>query len=269
MLFDYFSRMKKFYAILNTVVILAVIYWNYYSNTGAINGNSVGEISDKFDNLFTPAGYAFSIWGIIFLGLIVLAVNQIKLAFWGGKHEESILQIGPWLAVANVANGAWLWFWLHEQSGISVLIMLIILVSLLTVIVRLNMEKWDAPLRVIATVWWPICLYSGWIAVATIANISAHLGRLDWSPIFSEKVWTIIMICIAALVNLYMIFSRNMREFAAVGLWALIAIGVRHWGEIPILQWTAFFWAVIIFAAISWHGYKNRATNPFTRVDIP
>ncbi|SFB47575.1 hypothetical protein SAMN04489723_11263 [Algoriphagus aquimarinus] len=60
-----------------------------------------------------------------------------------------------------------------------------------------------------------------------------------------------------------MIFTRNLREFACVGVWALIAISVRHWGSIPELQWTALLGAILLFIAISYHGYKNRATAPF------
>ena len=258
--------MKKLYAILNTLVILSVIFWNYWSNTGGINGKSVGGLSDEYFNLFTPAGYAFSIWGIIFIGLVVLGVNQLKLAFSESKHSESIIQIGPWLIIANLGNAAWLWFWLNEQTGISVLVMLAILFSLIQIILRLNMERWDAPLKVIATVWWPICIYSGWIAVATIANVAAYLAKMDWQVLFSAQQWTVIMISVAGLLNLFMIYTRNMREFASVGVWAITAIAVRHWGELPLLQWAAVFWAGVLLIAVALHGYKNRDTNPFNKL---
>ncbi len=255
--------MKKTYALINTVVVLAVIYWNYWSNTGAINGNTVGGLSDKYANLFTPAGYAFAIWGLIFLGLLVLVGSQLRMAFGGGAHSETILQIGPWLTVANLGNATWLWVWLHEYTGLSVLVMLVVLFSLIQIILRLNMERWDAPGSLIATVWWPICLYSGWIAVATIANISAWLASIHWVAVFTEVQWTVIMISVAGLLNLLMIWTRNMREFASVGVWALVAIALRHWGEIPVLQWTSVLWAMVLGVAIMAHAYKNRHERPF------
>jgi hypothetical protein len=258
--------MKKIYAIINFVIVLGVIFWNYWSNTGAINGNTVGGLSDKYANLFTPAGYAFAIWGIIFLGLLVLTINQLVLAFKNSQHSDSILQIGPWLSIANIGNAAWLWFWLHEQIGLSVMIMLVILFSLIQVILRTNMERWDAPLKVITTVWWPICLYSGWIAVATIANVSAWLASMDWSLLFTEVQWTVIMMSVAGVLNLVMIYKRNMREFATVGIWALVAIAVRHWDVIPLLQWIALFWAAVLAIAIGAHGFKNRAMNPMGKM---
>jgi hypothetical protein len=259
-------KKAKLYALSNFIIVLFIIFWNYWLNTGIINGNTVGDISDKYTNLFTPAGYAFAIWGVIFLGLLVLTINQLRLAFKEGESNETILQIGPWLSIANIGNAVWLWFWLHEEIGITVVVMLVILFSLIQVILRTNMERWDAPLKVIAFVWWPICLYSGWIAVATIANFSAWLAKMDWSPLFSETLWTVIMISVAGIVNLFMIYSRNMREFAAVGVWALIAIALRHWEVIPFIQWAAMLWVIVLIISISVHGFKNRKTNPIRKV---
>tara|TARA_R110000868_G_scaffold314085_5_gene575045 strand:+ start:61 stop:846 length:786 start_codon:yes stop_codon:yes gene_type:complete len=258
--------MKKVYAVSNFIIVLIVIFWNYWSNTGAINGNTVGEISDKYSNLFTPAGYAFTIWGFIFIGLLVLTINQLLLAFKGSKNSDSILHIGPWLSIANIGNAVWLWFWLHEYTGISIIIMLLILFSLIQIILRTNMERWDAPIQQIATLWWPICLYSGWIAVATIANVASWLVKIDWAPLLTEVQWTVIMISVAGILNLLMIYKRNMREFAAVGIWALVAIAVRHWEMLPYLQWTAVFWAFVLTIASTIHAYNNRATNPIKKL---
>lgn len=253
--------MKKFYGVLNLLVILAVIAVNGLVSSGGIDGNTVGSISDKYDNLFTPSGYAFAIWGPIYLGLIIFGVFQFRRVFFSDKEDDFVLSIGPWLTIANLANIFWLWAWLSENLSLSVILMLAILFSLLIVIIRLNMERWDAPFPIIAFVWWPISIYSGWITVATIANYTAYLVQIEWLALFSEVTWAVIMISVAAVVNLLMILTRNMREFAAVGIWALVAIAVRHWGEIPAIQWTAMISAVVLFIAISIHGYMNRATG--------
>ena len=254
--------MRKLYAIANLAVIVAVIIWNYAANAIGINGNSVGSLSDRYDTLFTPAGYAFAIWGIIYLGLIAHGIFQVRSAFSPNRDDTFISQMGPWFIIANLANAGWIWFWLTEQTGISVVMMLIILISLIILIIRLNMERWDAPLPILAWVWWPLCLYSGWIAVATIANVAAYLKKSGWEFLFSDLTWAIIMVTVATLLNLFLILTRNMREFAAVGIWALLAIAVRHWGAIPSLQWTALLGAVVLFIAITIHGYRNRSTNP-------
>ena len=259
--------MTKLYALLNLLSTLLVIGWNGYANSGNFNGKNVGELSAEYGNLFTPASYAFSIWGLIFLALVVLSIFGIKRAFFGGKTDW-ITQLGPWLFTANALNCLWVYFWLSESIAASVIVMLGILLSLIAAIIALNMERWDAPIEIIAFVWWPLCAYSGWITVATIANVAAWLpvSDIDLTGLLSETGWTIVMIVVAVLVNLFMIATRNMREFALVGVWALVAIAVRHWGSIPGIAWAALLGAAVLFIAAGVHGYRNRATAPHLKL---
>lgn len=257
------KKSHKIYSILNLIVLMLVIFWNYWVNAKGLNGNTVSSLSADYENLFTPAGYAFSIWGLIFLALFAQAIFFISRAFSPTRDSDFLSQIGPYLIMANIGNGLWIYMWLMEDTGISVIVMFGILASLLITILNTNMERWDAPRPIIFCLWWPIALYSGWIAVATIANISAYLAKAGWTGGISEVTWAIIMIIVAVILNLFMIATRNLREFASVGVWALIAISVRHWESIPTLQWTALIGAIVLFIAISYHGYKNRATAPF------
>lgn len=259
--------MKKYkiLASLHLLVLLALVFWNYYSNTGAINNKTVGSVSDNLDNLFTPAGYAFAIWGIIYLGLLVLGIYMVVCAFKSDNNNEFIAKAAPTLILAHLGNAVWLWFWLNEEAGISVIVMLFILGMLTLTVLRLNMQRWDAPLKFIALVWWPIGLYFGWISVATIANISSYLGKLNWTGGISEIAWTIIMIFIATLLALFMIFNRNMREYGAVFMWAFVAIAVRHSDQIPSLTWSALIGTSVIAIASGIHAYKHQATLPLIR----
>jgi hypothetical protein len=258
--------MKRFNALSNLLVIVALIAWNYLANALGINGNTISSLSQEYANLFTPAGYAFSIWGLIYLGLLALGIYQVRVVFSEQHEDDFVGQMGPWLIIANLANAAWVWLWLSEHTGLTVILMIVILISLITVILRLNMERWDAPLSLIAWVWWPICLYSGWIAVATIANVAAYLSKIGWQFLFTEITWTVIMILLATGVNLFMIITRTMREFAVVGAWALVAIAVRHWDSILVLQWTALACAMVLLIAVTIHGYRNRATSPLAKL---
>ncbi len=258
-------RNAKFLSLAHLFVLLALIYWNYYSNTGVINGNTVGSISDKFDSLFTPASYAFSIWGVIYLGLLVFAVNMIIVSYSSKRDAEFVLRAAPSLIIAHSCSGLWLYFWLQELTGLSVVLMLAVLASLTTVVLRLRMEMWDAPLKYIATVWWPIDLYFGWISVATISNIASYLNKVEWQGGLSEVTWTIIAISLGTILSMIMIFKRNMREFGVVVIWAFVAIAVRHWNTIPEIKWSALIAVSTIFVASSYHAYKNRKTLPIIR----
>ncbi|PZX60184.1 hypothetical protein LV84_00454 [Algoriphagus ratkowskyi] len=257
------KKSHKIYAILNMIVLAFIIFWNYWVNVDGINGNTVSSLSSEYENLFTPAGYAFSIWGLIYLALFAQAIFFISRAFNPVKDSDFLSQIGPYLIMANIGNGLWLYMWLMEYTGLSVIVMLGILCSLVIVILNTNMERWDAPRTIIFWLWWPIAIYIGWIAVATIANISANLAKTGWTGGASEISWTVVMIIVAVILYLFLIAARNLRESACVGVWALVAISVRHWNAIPELQWTALIGAIVLFVAISYHGYKNRETAPF------
>lgn len=259
--------MKKTLALLNLSSVLLVIIVNYISQALSFNDTTIGEISARYVNLFTPASYAFAIWGLIFSSLLAYGIFQVRRAFFSKKESAFIKQTGYWFALANLLNCCWVFAFVYDYTGLSVLIMLGILFSLIKIILNTNMERWDAPITTIAFVWWPICLYSGWIAVATIANISAYLSKMEWNggPI-SEVTWTVIMIIIALILNLIMVWKRNMREFAGVGIWALYAIYVRHQGTYDAIAYTALASVMILFINVCIHGYKNRHTNPFKKL---
>ncbi len=259
--------MNRNLTILNFLSVILVIIVNYYSQTIQINNNTIGSLSNEYENLFTPAGYAFAIWGLIFLSLLVYVFFQINRAFFSEKDSDFISKAGPWFIIANVANAAWVVVWLFEYTGISVILMFVMLFSLMKIVLNTNMERWDAPLKIIAFTWWPICLYAGWITVATIANISAYLSKIGWDGLIFNKIqWTIIMILVAGVINILMIYKRNMREFAVVGVWALFAIYVRHQDGNLAIAYSALGSASIILISIAYHGYLNRKTNPMYRL---
>jgi len=259
--------MKKQLSVLNLASVILVIAVNYIAQAFSFNNTTIGEISAKYVNLFTPASYAFAIWGFIFLGLMAYGIFQVHRAFFSRKESTFIEQTGYWFIVANMLNCCWVFAFIYNYTGLSVVIMFGILMALIKIILNTNMERWDAPISTIAFVWWPICLYSGWITVATIANISAFLSKLDWNGgLLSEQAWTITMIIAATVINLLMIWKRNMREFALVCVWALIAIYMRHIDSYNAIAYSALTGAVILFFAIAIHGIKNRQTNPFKKL---
>lgn len=261
--------MIKKLAIINFLSVIGNIIVNVISQFGIISNASVGEISDKYPNLFTPAGYAFSIWSVIFISLLASSTFMLYQAFinGNGRFTNFIEKASGWFATANFGCALWVITWLNEFIGLSVILMFVILISLLMTIFNTNMEKWDAPIQIIAFYWWPICLFCGWIAVASIANTASYFKQLGWENIiFSEIEWTVIMIGIATIINILMIHLRNMREFAVVGIWALVAIYFRHEDSIDGIAYTALGGSILLFLNIAYHGFINRKTNPVYRL---
>lgn len=249
--------------ILSTLSFLYTLGANYLINT-ASGGKSVADISDKYLTLFTPADYAFAIWGLIYLQLIAFLAYHWVVR----KREESavIERTGIYFAVANVANGSWIIAWIHEYLGLSVLIMIVLLIALIKLVYAHRLEIWDAPVRIIFFIWWPICFYLGWIILATVANISAWLVSLQWSgaPVTPE-VWTFLVIIVAMLIYLLLTRFRNMREASLVGIWGLVALAVRHWEERPAIAYFALAAAMVLLVSSAIHGFRNRQTSPFLK----
>lgn len=259
--------MKKALQISNGIALISTIIINYLSNTGKINNTTIGEVSKQLDSLFTPAGYAFSIWGIIYLFLLGFVIYQGRSLFIQIKsNNDFILKTGWWFVISCIANSAWVLSWIYGYTGLSCVFIFLLLFSLLKIVVNNSMELWDAPITTIAFVWWPFTIYSGWVTVASIANVSAYLVKINWNGFgISEVNWTIIMIGIATLINLITTWKRNMREFALVGAWALIAIAVSNKDDYSSIFYTAIIAAIILIISSSIHGFKNRATNPFIK----
>jgi len=261
--------MKKTLSILNLLSVLLVIAVNYISQALRLNGTTIGELSNKYDNLFTPASYAFAIWGLIFLSLLGYAIYQVFSAF--GKHSDNnyIAQTGYWFVIANVLNCAWVIAFVYEFIGLSLLIMLGILGSLIKIIINTDLGLKKEPLAKLFFNLWPVSLYTGWISVATIANASTYLTSLGWEGgILSEVQWTVVMVIVAALVYMFVIMKRNLRVFGMVGIWAFVAIYIRHAQDYRVIAYTAITCAAIILLTIAWNGFRNRKNNTiYTKVN--
>jgi hypothetical protein len=208
--------------ILNILTLLITITINGLANALPINGLMTGEISDRFKALFTPAGYVFAIWGVIYILLIVFAVYQVLP---GQKNNTRIDQIGVWFVLVNLFNGAWILAWHYEQFLISLILMLGLLSSLLIVYTRLKIginkikpiERWLVDL--------PFSIYLGWISVATIANVSTVLIDMNWNGFgVSPTFWTVLMILIAVVLGIFMTVKRNEAAYTLVLIWAFTGI---------------------------------------------
>jgi hypothetical protein len=256
--------MKKTLQVLNGIAFVSMIFINYLSNTGLINGNTNATVSQAYENLFTPAGYAFSIWGIIYLLLLGFVIYQGLGLFSKAKDNVLAAQVGWWFVISCIANSMWLFAWLHEELWLSVLIMLVLLFSLAKIVLRTNMERWNAPFKTILFLWWPFCIYIGWISVALIANMSAYLTKVGWDGFgLSEVFWTITMIVIAGILNLFVTWNRNMREFALVGVWALGAIAVANWKENEDIVYSALAVGLLLVISSTLHTFRNWRMLPF------
>lgn len=254
--------MKQTLQIANIIALIVTVVINYLSNTGIFNNSTMASVSARYENFFTPSGYAFSIWGLIYLLLTAFVIYQAR-GISGKRQVPAVVERIGWLFVLScAANSAWVLAWLYDFTGLSVLIMLVLLSSLWLIIVRTRMEMDLIPIKKIALTWWPFAIYFGWITVALIANIAAWFTKIGWNGFgLSPVAWTVIMICVAGVVHLTLTWKRNLRESSMVGVWALVAIAVANWGTTPVVVDTALVVSSVILVSSGIHAYRNRGRH--------
>lgn len=207
----------------NAVLLAAVLVVNYLANALPIAGRTPKEVSDMFPTLFTPAGFTFSIWGVIYLLLIGFVVYQAR--FWNKEAPAFFDKIGWLFALSCIANASWLFAFHYLKIELAMGIMLVLLGSLLVIYLRLNIGKAAAFPAERWLVHLPFSVYLGWITVASIANASILLTHLGWNgEPGGPQIWTIVMISAAVILGVWALFARRDFGYAAVLIWALYGI---------------------------------------------
>lgn len=243
------------------LTILTTLVINTLANALPLNGLNTGQISDRFQVYFVPAGYVFSIWGVIYLGLIAFAVFQ---ALPSQRENPRLRATGWWISLSGLANCAWIFLWHYEQFPLTLFAMLVLLASLVVTYLRLNAgqtavsaaEKWAARL--------PFSIYLGWITVATIANVTALLDHLKWDRFgIAAEIWMGIVLAAVLAITVMMNVIRGDVAYALVILWALAGISVRHAAvaAVNIPTWITFGLVALTLAAVLFLRKPAQKTN--------
>lgn len=233
------DTLRQWAVVLATLVTLVV---NTLANALPLNGLSTGAVSDQFSVYFVPAGYVFSIWGLIYLLLIGYTVYQ---ALPAQRSDPALRKIGWIYVIGAVANSAWIFFWHYQLFPLTVVMMLVLLVSLILIYMRLGIgrTRTDASERWLVRL--PFSVYLGWITVATIANVTDVISLIGWNGFgIAPQVWAVIMLAVALVVALLMTVFRRDAAYLLVLVWAFAGIGVKFISE-PLVGIAAFSAAAV------------------------
>lgn len=212
--------------IANLATALSALTVNILASTLPLNGQNTGEISDRFQVYFVPAGYVFAIWGIIYIGWIAFVVYQFRSS---QKESPRLRRLGYLFALSGIANAAWLFAWHYNTFGLSVLIMLSLLGLLIGSYLLLdvnrsaisNAERWSVDI--------PFSIYLGWITVATVANVTDWLYLVEWNGFgIAAQTWAVILIAVASLLGLLMALTRKDAAYLFVLVWSFAGIAVKQ-----------------------------------------
>lgn len=229
--------------IANLFSVLLALTVNVLASALPLNEQNTGEISDRFQVYFVPAGYVFSIWGIIYIGWIVFTIFQFLPS---QKENPRLRRLGYLFAISNLFNAAWLFCWHYNQFGLSVLVMLGLLGLLIASYLRLNVNRSSVPRGEYWSVDILFSVYLGWITVATVANITDWLYFVRWDGFgIPAQTWAVIMLAVASLLGLTMALTRRDAGYLMVLVWAFAGIAVKQTSA-PMVVLSAWSAAVLM-----------------------
>jgi hypothetical protein len=225
--------------IITWLLFVGVIAVNALANILPINGYNTGQVSAFYPNTFVPAGFTFSIWGVIYL---LLFCYTIGFTYYTLKQEQFpkafafIERINIYFLLTCVFNMSWILAWHYLQIELSVLIMLLFLITLIQLFLKSTTMANALTTTQKFILQTPFIVYLGWISVATIANITALLVSYKWIALSIAPVyWSAAMILIAILLAVLMLIKFKAVPFALVVAWALWGIYHAQGPAAPIL----------------------------------
>jgi hypothetical protein len=229
------NRTEKIRQILVILATVGTIIINYLAASGSINNATPGEISDKYPTLVTPADYAFSIWGLIYLGMILFSIYQALPSQAANSH---FLKIRTIYIAGCAANCAWIYFWLNERILIATAVIFIFLGLL--AFINLSLKGANS----IAETWLvrvPFGIYFGWLTVASIINAAVALifAGVEASNT-TATIWACVLIAVAAILGVVIRLKLGIAVYALTIAWALTAIAVKQSGKTLIVSLCAF-----------------------------
>jgi hypothetical protein len=224
------NRLVLSLSILNLLGFLGTVVVNALAIILPINNKTIGELSDLYPNLFTPANLTFAIWGLIYVLLAIFVVYQLIPSVKRDTQKVYFVQrIGPLFFISCLSNIGWIYAWHYEMVALSLVLMLILFGSLLAIYLRLNIGKSEAPKAEKYLVHLPFSVYLGWITIATIANATALLVNINWNAWgLGEQFWAVAVIIVGIAIALSILFTRKDIFYCLVVDWALLGILLKR-----------------------------------------
>jgi len=221
---DDVRQVKDWGGIIAAFALVLVV--NGMANAIPLGGQTTGEVSAQYPTLFTPAGFTFSIWGLIYLLLAAFAIWQALPAQRGSARIASI----SGLFIANcLANAAWIFVWHYDLLWLSVLLMIAILLTLVQIYRTLDSAGPPASVTEWVLLRLPFSIYTGWITVATIANLSCLQYAMGWDNAgLSVLDWTLLKLAVAGAIGAIVVLRKGDVAYVLVIAWAAFGVASRQ-----------------------------------------
>jgi benzodiazapine receptor len=247
-------KMTNIIAFISTVIVNSLA-----GSTTLLGGKNTAEISNTNFTLITPAGYVFSIWGIIY---VLLGIFVIFQALPSEKDKGYHKNIGWLFVLSSICNIVWLFLWQFEYLIYSVPIMFLLLASLILIYLRLDIGKSKVGLREKLTIHLPFSTYLGWITIASIANVSVTLVSLKWDGFgVNPATWATLIVITALAIAILVLATRKDIAYGLVIIWAFIGIAVGQSGNqniVTLAQASAILVLITLVASVLYAKFREK-----------
>ncbi|MBH0098081.1 tryptophan-rich sensory protein [Salinibacterium sp. NSLL150] len=224
-----------------------------FVGSGAYGGTPVEEVAggalSADATVIAPAGAAFTIWSVIYFGLVAYAVWQMLPK---QTRTELHRRVGYWVAASLVLNAAWILSIQFDMLALSVPVIILLLIVLIRAyLITVKLPAAGAIDTIITD--GTIGLYLGWVCVATAANIAAWLTAIGFTGFgISQDVWGVAVVFVAGAVGIALA-ARGRAHFApSLSLsWGLAWVAVGRLTGDLISQPTAVAAIVALVAVLA------------------
>lgn len=244
--------MKKYWHIINLSITLVTLIGIYLITSGRTSLESVNESQNTFEaeNLTLPPGYAFSIWGAIYLGFLVFALLQLS----PGLRNDSKFYSSRWLITTSVAlnlvwivltgTGAFILPYFLQWAMMSIAVVTVLRITNSAASFHSSFDRLS---------FIPFALYAGWLIVAMIPYSTDVLLSLGWKggPLPAEA-WAIIVYIIGCLL-VYFTYQKTQAFWCVVPwLWTLLTFGLKFIGIVGYTAWALFTLMTVLMTYELW-----------------
>jgi hypothetical protein len=227
-------------AILVLAATIGTIVFNWLAAAGRVGGVTPTEISDKYPTLITPASYVFSIWVLIYAGLVAFSIYQLLPA-----NLARFRNIRSPFIISSALNCAWVYFWLGDQIGVCFAIIACLLFVLL--LINWNLRR-QGPISEYWSVKAPFGIYFGWVTFATLLNFSVFL---KYTNVELSIAAAVALILFAVAFGVIVRFRMSNYLYPLAIAWALTAIGIEQSGQTLVVTAAAFGTIGCLIASLS------------------
>ncbi|MCL3862760.1 tryptophan-rich sensory protein [Actinotalea sp. K2] len=201
-----------------------------FIGSGAAGGPSQPEVGDGAlaadATPVAPGSPAFSIWSVIYTGLVAYAIWQALPARRADPRQRSI---GWWVLASMVLNAAWIGVVQADLLPLSVAVIVALVAVLSLVLVRLLAHPPRGRVEAVV-VDGTLGLYLGWVCVATVANVAAVLAAAGVTDLgLGPDAWSVVALALAAVVGVALaVYSGGRLAIGAAIVWGLTWVAVAR-----------------------------------------